>query len=109
MHRAVTIIMSTHKQPANQSIERVLHWSYCNGIVMGSPYSAETRMNPLSNSCIHAPFTQTAYKYPERVFRSAVSLSTLFNELVDKCAHDRVWLKKALENVGNNVSYNHQL
>ena len=87
--------------PTDSAIERAVHCAFAHGIVMGTPYTPETKAKPVTNTAIHAPFTLQAYRYPEAAFNRAVDLSTIFNELVDRIAQDEEWLLDVLAHVSH--------
>jgi hypothetical protein len=85
--------------PSDSAVERAVHYAFAHGIVMGAPYTPDTRAKPVTNTAIHAPFTLQAYRYPESAFNRAVELSTIFNELVDRISQDKEWLLDVLAHV----------
>ena len=79
------------------SLERMVQYAFCNGIAYGSPHTPETKTHPERNSAVHAPFTVDPYPINEDAFQLAVSLASLFNQLVDVISQDSEWLLTTLK------------
>lgn len=69
-----------------------LDFAVTHGLVMVNPDGGD-------KSFMHAPIALTPGAVPRHCFERAVTLSPLFNTLVDKVARDTTWLYSALEPV----------
>ena len=69
-------------------------WALTHGIIMDCGISANDSHSPLMT---HAPFALDPFPLPRLSFEKAVTLATVFNELIDKISRDSSWIMESLK------------
>ena len=66
-------------------------WALTHGIIM------DCSTCPKSPMMTHAPFALDPFPLPRLSFEKAVTLATVFNELIDKISRDSSWIIESLK------------